>query len=64
MKENNCPRQKVFVQKLNYLIHVRDDCYWRNDETIKQHYVDTYNEFVNLWCPILKEYDPIEIGKD
>jgi hypothetical protein len=62
--ENHCPLQRAFVQKLNYLFSVRDDVYWRSDIKNLEHYHEVYNEFVNNWCPILKEYEPIEIGKD
>ncbi len=59
-----CPRQIAFRQQLNYLFHVRDDVCWRNNQDLEKHYNESYEEFINKWCPTLKVYDDKEIIND
>lgn len=63
MIDSDCPRQKAFLKQLKYLFKVRDDVNWRNDDSMKEHYQNTYIYFVNLWCPAFIEYQGCQMKK-
>ena len=57
IRDTKCPRRRAFIQHLNMLFHTRDDVMWRHDETQEDFYQEQYAGFVNLWCPVLLEYE-------
>lgn len=60
-----CPRQKAFAQQLDELL----TCYYDSMEDrfsvdeqdlLIDKFVKRKNKFINLWCPVFKEYEEFD----